>query len=235
MPFKGPVKSKEKSWNQTTHTHTNTHTHLHTCSHHTQENGARIMLDIIFYLLLILFTSRCQFEWQVAEHFRVCLLASTWGCQSLTGIHSVCRREAAPRWLAAVCLSWKCSASAGQERKRGRGRVGGGLWCWWGMGVLMDLSQPGVERILHHFISKMEMSRLGTSPQQLESGPVVYLFHFLPFLYKQHPPSYKLLLLWLCLCLVLFLYSSLHPSASRLPSLPSHINAAWSLPTGLDW
>lgn len=72
-----------------------------------------------FYLLLILFTSRCQFEWQVAEHFRVCLLASTWACQGLTGIHSVCRIEAAPRWFAAVCLSWKCSASTGQQRGGG--------------------------------------------------------------------------------------------------------------------
>lgn len=63
----------------------------------------------------------------MAEHFRVCLLASTWGCQSLTAIHSVCRREAAPRWFAAVCLSWKCSASAGQERKR-RGMRGVGGW-----------------------------------------------------------------------------------------------------------
>lgn len=112
------------------YTHTHTHrTHANTFSHHTQGNRARIMLDIIFYLLLILFTSRCQFEWQVAEHFRVCLLASTWACQSLTAIHSVCGREAAPRWFAAVCLSWKCSASAGQERKRrGRGGGGGGWW-----------------------------------------------------------------------------------------------------------
>lgn len=102
---------------------------------HTPRSRARITLDIIFYLLLILFTSRCQFEWQVAEHFRVCLPASTWACQSLTAIHSVYGREAAPRWFAAVCLSWKCSASAGQERKR----KGGG-----GDGVLMDLSQPGV-------------------------------------------------------------------------------------------
>lgn len=94
------------------------HTHGHACA---QENCTRTALDIIFYLLLILFTSRCQFEWQVAEHFRVCLLASTWGCQSLTGIHSVCRREAAPRWLSAVCLSWKCSASAGQQREGRRG------------------------------------------------------------------------------------------------------------------
>lgn len=53
-------------------------------------------------------------------------------------------------------------------------------------GVLMDLSQPGVWRILHHFISKMEMSWLGTSPQQLESGPVVYLFHSSPV---EAPPT----------------------------------------------
>lgn len=120
MPFKGLWRIKQSS-NEPIHRHA--HAHSHTFSHHTQENCARITY-IIFYLLLILFTSRCQFEWQVAEHFRVCLLASTWGCQSLTGIHSVCRREAAPRWLAAVCLSWKCSASAGQERKR----EGGGEW-----------------------------------------------------------------------------------------------------------
>lgn len=75
-----------------------------------------------FYLLLILFTSRCQFEWQLAEHFRVCLPASTWSCQSMTGIHSHCRSEAAPRWPADVWLSWKCSASAGQWRK-GKGGV----------------------------------------------------------------------------------------------------------------
>lgn len=88
--------------------------------------------DHFFYLLLILFTSHCQFEWQVAEHFRVCLLSSTWGCQTLTGIHSVCRREAAPRWVAAVCLSWKCFASAGQERKRRSGGVlVGGVGSLW--------------------------------------------------------------------------------------------------------
>lgn len=86
-----------------------------------------------YYLLLILFTSRCQFEWQVAEHFRVCLLASTWACQGLTGIHSVCRIEAAPRWFAAVCLSWKCSASTGQQRGGLEGVesvvvVGGSSW-----------------------------------------------------------------------------------------------------------
>lgn len=136
-------------------------------------NCTRNAPDIIFYLLLILFTSCCQFEWQVAEHFRVCLLASTWGCQSLTGILSVCRREVVPRWLDAVCLSWKCAASAGQAR---RSRDGG----W--REVLVDLSQSAVWRILHHFISKMKMSRLGSSPQQLESGPAVDFFYFLPFL-----------------------------------------------------
>lgn len=49
------------------------------------------------------------------------------------------------------------------------------------------------------------MSRLGTSPQQLESGPVVYLFHSLPFLNKQHPPSHKQLFR---VCLVFFLHFS---------------------------
>lgn len=186
--------------------------HLHTCSHHAHGIHARTALDIIFYLLLILFTSRCQFEWQVAEHFRVCLLASTWGCQSLTGIHSVCRREAAPRWFAAVCLSWKCSASAGQERKR----EGGGESSW---------TSPSPASRGFYTISSQKWKCHGSVhlPNNWNLGQSFIYFIFLPFLYKRHPPSYKLLLLWLCLWLflVLFLYSSISISLYPFFSLPS--------------
>lgn len=152
-----------------------THTRAPQCRN--QESRATIAQDIIFYLLLILFTQRCQFEWQLAEHFRVCLPASSRSCQGLTGIHSLCRRKAAPRWLAAVCLFRKCSASAGQRGKREKRRKGGCAFVW---GVLMDLSQPASGGFYTISSQKMEMSWLGTSPQQLESGPVVYLIHSQP-------------------------------------------------------
>lgn len=113
----------KQSWNDVIEIHGRVNTFAPVLTSHSGKLRTYNVGDHFFYLLLILFTSHCQFEWQVAEHFRVCLLSSTWGCQTLTGIHSVCRREAAPRWVAAVCLSWKCFASAGQERKRRSGGV----------------------------------------------------------------------------------------------------------------
>lgn len=209
-------------------------THRPTCTHShivlTQERkrgkkSARIMLDIIFYLLLILFTSRCQFEWQVAEHFRVCLLAfhvrlSEFDCDPLIlqerGCSQVARCCLPVLKVLCVCRAreWGREKKIKKREREGglQGRGWGGVGSWW------TSPSPGVWRILHHFISKMEMSRLGTSPQQLESGPVVYLFHSV---YKQQA---SLLHINCCCCDFVFDFSwfsfsvSLYPFLSLLPS-----------------